>query len=127
MDIGKFAEESSILLTNKQGCWLLASPIPSSRFEGVFFTDASGRVFKTIEHLEIDGSKVVEELENNLWAARRKWFVGDKKGHITEQFCIPEENALIYSIDGPAELKLVLDCKEIFDNREWGREYKLSK
>ena len=115
----KTGEEASFALTNKNGGFCIIPPTPKSRFEGVFFKKGDN-VFKVIE--SIRHHKPVTKVVNQLWKASR-----EMEG-ITESYCMPlHSSSLIYELNEKAEFDIVLDCKHIYDNREWGRTYELSR
>lgn len=111
-------EKASFLLTNGLGDYTLFSSTPKSRYEGVFFRDGN-QLFKAINHIALRDP--VSKLTNNLWSVERQ------RGSIIESFCMPYgQHALLYDLSEPAEIDVYLDCKEINDNREWGRTYEFT-
>jgi len=112
-------EEVSFMLTNKAGGFCLMSDYPKSRFEGVFFREGD-RIYKAIESLRIDSP--VKKIVNQLWTVSRE------RENITESFFMPlGSNSLLYELSEKAEFDLLLDCKHVYDNRVWGRSYKITK
>jgi glycogen debranching enzyme len=120
--IGKQSQEVSkisALLTNKMGAYLLMAPYPISRYGGLFFYN-NNRMFKTVEQFILD--KPVTKVINKVYCVERL------RGNITETFFMPmDHNAMIYELSEQSEFELVLDCKETFDDREWGRYYDITR
>ncbi len=115
----KVDEEVSFMLTNKSGGFCLLSHYPKSRFEGVFFREGN-KVYKVIDSLRF--GEHVTKIVNKLWTVSRE------KNHLVENFFIPlHSSSLLYELGEKTEFDLILDCKEVYDNREWGRSYAISK
>jgi glycogen debranching enzyme len=113
------AQKISCLLTNKMGSYLLLPPYPMSRYAGLFFYH-NNRMFKTVEHFLMD--KPITKVINKLYCVERI------RDGISETFFVPmDHNAMVYELSEPGEFELCLDCKEIFDDREWGRHYEVTK
>lgn len=75
-----------------------------------------GEVFKFIESIEHDDP--ILEVANRLVAVSRR------RKSFTESLFMPcGFNAIVYCADKKVDLRLVLDCKHAYDNREWGRNY----
>jgi len=108
----------AIYQTNKAGAFLALSPQSRSRYEGLFFKHGND-IFKAIENLEIEGT--VTDITHRPGSVSRTYADG-----YTETFCLPDGvNALIYQGSKRQEMTLVLDCKAIFESRQWGREFSL--
>jgi glycogen debranching enzyme len=124
---GKRTVESdapSFLQTNTIGGFSVFGQKPSSRYEGAFFArwfkEGAPTIFKAIENLEVPG-KIVSMSYTPL-RTTRKYDNG-----LIETFATPDGyDALIYSLNKPTEVGLVLDCREIFDSKQWGRTYDFS-
>ncbi|MFH1713407.1 MAG: amylo-alpha-1,6-glucosidase [Candidatus Jacksonbacteria bacterium] len=116
---------SGFLLTNQLGGYLWLDDEPRSRYQGWFFTppDLAGRkIFKVIEDIRLSSSNKVTGLCNNFWNAERN------RGKIKESFFMPcFFNALVYNVNQPQNIEIVLDIKESYDNREDGRDYKIER
>jgi len=116
---------SGFLLTNQLGGYLWLDDEPRSRYQGWFFTppDLAGRkIFKVIEDIRLSSSNKVTGLRNNFWNAERS------RGKIKESFFMPcFFNALVYNVNQPQNIEIVLDIKESYDNREDGRDYKIER
>jgi hypothetical protein len=108
-----------ILQTNRTGGFAALAPKPTSRYEGVFFRKGND-VFKVIERLELPGT--VTSVTNRVSSVSRAYDHG-----LVETFCMPDgQDALIYSLDKRSEVSLVLDCRQLYDSKQWGRTYTLS-
>lgn len=114
-------EDVSFLLTNRKGDYLSFSNSnnPLSRYQGWFIREGQ-KLYKVIENLEITNAPPVNELRNYLGYIERE------RGDIIESFFLPAYyNSLFYETKEPVTLELILDIKESFDNREFGRHYKV--
>ncbi|MEM4266426.1 MAG: amylo-alpha-1,6-glucosidase, partial [Candidatus Woesearchaeota archaeon] len=106
---------TSILLTNKQGGFVWLDGVPESRHQGLFFR-LGNKVFKTLVDFSV--SEPLRAVTNNLWGVRRDY------DSTSQRLVMPHRtNSLIVEFSSPAKTDLLLDCKLIDDNREWGRYY----
>ena len=123
LSISKATEKNAgFLLTNRRGSYCSFSNA-ASRYQGMFYFDAkSMEIYKFIENIEIAGKNGVDLLKNGFYYAERM------KNDIAENFMMPRSfNSLVYELSESNEVDLILDCKKSFDNREWGRNYEVSK
>lgn len=113
-------ENAGFLLANKKGGYCSFFSNPTSRYQGLFcFEDATMSMYKFIENIELKDNTIAS-LKNGFYFAERK------KHEATESFLMPKNfNSLIYELSDEAEIDVILDCKESFDNREWGRHYNI--
>jgi len=117
--------DSRVLLSDKSGCFCSFSPKNQSRYDGFYYFEESKSgnrdMFKVLDHIEVEGcvgiprsielskEKVMRAYENN-----------------EERFFMPElKKSLFYALKKPDKIKPFLDIKAIYDNSEWGRNYKL--
>lgn len=112
---GKLSAEKEVLsgdfiLTNRRGSFYYSSL--NTKFGGWFILE--GEMFKILEGFSGD----FEYLENNFYQINRKGSVLD------ETFFPFGENSLIYG--SSSEVEMVLDIRKAFDNRVWGRNYKIN-
>ncbi|MBI2653259.1 hypothetical protein HYX02_00460 [Candidatus Woesearchaeota archaeon] len=109
------------LLMNKKGSYCSFFNMPSSRYQGLFYFDEKTMsMYKFIENIEIAGNNDASSLKNNFHSVERR------KNDIVELFFMPKNlNSLIYELNSQHEINLILDCKESYDNREWGRFYEI--
>jgi len=105
----------TFIITNGQGGFSYIGEKPQSRYEGTFFYQ-NGKMHKTLANIHFHEPE--EESTNSLWGIERK------RNDNEEMLFMPDgHNALILELSNPAEFLVQMDCKEINDNREWGREY----
>lgn len=112
------------LLTNKKGSYCSFFNAPTSRYQGLFYFDEKTmNMYKFIENIEIfNNNNNISSLKNNFY------FIERRKGNIIETFLMPKEfNSLVYELSYENEIDLILDCKDSYDNREWGRYYEISE
>lgn len=114
-------DDAGFLLTNKRGGYCSFFCRQSSRYHGLFYFDnKSMKMYKFIESIEIAGHDDVSHLKNGFYFAERK------KGDVIETFVMPKGfNSMIYELNSENEIDLILDCKDSYDNREWGRFYEI--
>lgn len=116
-------ENAGFLLTNCRGGYCSFFSEPSSRYYGFFyFNNKNMKMYKFIENIEIVGGGNTDFLKNNFYFAERK------KDDIIESFFVPKGfDSLAYELNSEHEIDIILDCKESYDNREWGRNYEISE
>ncbi len=120
-------ENIGFALTNRQGSYCAFYTSQSSRYHGLFFFDkSSSRMFKFIEEIRpASGLSKPESfgiLRNFLYFAERG------KSSTTERFFMPRnENSLVYELSRNMQVDILLDCKDSYDNRVWGRYYDIFK
>src|SRR3989344_9359880 len=114
-------ENCGFLLTNKKGSYCSFFCRPGSRYYGFFyFDDKNMEMYKFVENIEIAGHEKIDYVKNGFYFAERK------KGDVIETFAMPKGfNSLIYELSSENEIEIALDCKESYDNREWGRDYEI--
>ena len=114
-------ENVGFLLSNNKGGYCSFFSSPSSRFQGLFYFDpGEGRMYKFIENIELKGGNRANALRNSVYCIERE------KGDVSESFFMPKHfDSLVYELSAENEFDLVLDCKETYDNREWGRHYNI--
>ncbi len=77
-------------------------------------------MYKFIENVEIVGHENADFIKNGFYFAERK------KNEFSESFLMPKGfNSLVYELDSMNDIDLILDCKDSYDNREWGRNYEV--
>ncbi len=119
----KINDNLGFLLTNRNGGYCSFFKNPSSRYQGFFYFDQKTRsMYRFIENIEIPGNNKIDFIKNGFYFAERK------KGDAIELFFMPKGfNSLIYELNSENEIELVLDCKNSYDNREFGRFYEISE
>ncbi len=110
-------ESASALLANRCGGFVWFAAHPESRYQGVFFR-VGDYVFKTIADISV--GEPLQGLTSMLWGVQRDYAT------ISQRLTMPYgRNALLVEFSSPASADLLLDCKMIDDNREWGRNYEV--
>lgn len=113
---GEKKSEMSFLVSNHSGSFGLFGI--KSRFQGVFFSE-SNSVFKTIAHIDLKGEP--GKLLNELWKVTRE------RSGVQESFWFAHRlPVFFYELSEPVTADIILDCRENFDSRVWGRNYDLS-
>ncbi|MEK6942445.1 MAG: amylo-alpha-1,6-glucosidase [Nanoarchaeota archaeon] len=114
-------ENASFMLTNGNGSYCNLACIPSSRYQGVSFFDKNeNRMFKFIENLEVKGNNYINLIRNLFYSVERK------KGTLLEKFFMPKEhNSVIYELDAERQVDIIMDCRESYSNKDWGRFYEI--
>lgn len=112
------ADEIAVMQSNSNGGFAIFSPKPKSRYEGTFFRNLN--VYKAVENLEVAG-KIVKITHTPTQSTR------EYDNGLMETIAMPDGyDALIYKLNKQTDVGLLLDCREIFDNKQWGRTYSLS-
>jgi len=122
--IEKHAESNvGFLLTNNKGGYCSFFNKPISRYHGLFYFDeAKMSMYRFIENIEVVGSNNVVRLKNNFYFFERK------RDSVVEFFLMPKHfNALVYELNAENEIDLFLDCKNSYDNSDFGRYYDISE
>lgn len=112
-------ENAGFLLTNKKGGYCSFYNAPASRYQGMFcFDEKTGAMYKFIENIEVGEKSDATSLKNNFYSIERQ-----SRG-VLESFLMPEfHNSLAYWLNTQNKIDVILDCKESYDNREFGRHY----
>jgi len=120
--LGKeIGEDVQFLLANKRGGFCGFSAVPTSRYQGLYF-EHNWILHKSLETIELINAPEIKEIKHNFWNVERI------RQKLTESFFYPlNTNTLVYELSQPWELELKLDCKQIYDNREFGREYEITE
>lgn len=114
------SENIGFLLTNKKGGYCSFYSTPSSRYQGLFYFDPeSMKMFKFIENIEVRENQKIIGMRNGFYFFERN-------GMASESFIMPSDfNSLVYELEEQLEINVLLDCKDSYDNREWGRHYEV--
>ena len=118
------AADIGFMLTNKNGSYAFFRDAPKSRYEGLFlFNDF--KMYRFIEDINIPKFNKIKKIKNNFYCIERERSNGNEI--LNERFFMPKNfNSLIYELDKKAEIELFLDCKDTYDNNEFGRHYDIS-
>jgi len=128
----KAEDRSGFLITNKRGSYTYLNSTPSSRYEGAFFYDEeNSRMFRVIENIELinqNRSLNQNRKPNHISLLKNRFYRFDRKnGNVGEQFLMPEGlNSLVYRTEKEAIPEMIMDVKDSFDNRQFGRNYSFS-
>jgi glycogen debranching enzyme len=110
-------EDIGFALSNKKGGFLNFGI--NSKYQGVFFRK-EGEVFKVIDDIKID-SEIIE-LRNNFWNIVRC------RRDVNESFFMPfGTDVMVYGLSKEFGAEFLFDVKKPYDNRTWGRNYKVSQ
>ena len=114
-------ENAGFLLSNNKGSYCSFFSEPSSRYFGLFFFDiAEMSMYKFIDSIEVIGNENITELRNSLYLVERTG------KNAKEKFMMPSDyNSLIYELDKENEIDIIMDCKNSYDNRQFGRHYRI--
>ncbi|MEE9525178.1 MAG: amylo-alpha-1,6-glucosidase [Candidatus Woesearchaeota archaeon] len=113
-------QDPNFLLTNKLGGYCMLASHPHSRYQGIFLFDKD--MYKIIENISLVNASPVQEIVNEFSSIKRK------RKNIQESFFMPYGyDALVYELNQPAEIELILDMRSSYSNPEFGREYKISR
>ncbi len=112
-------ESASALLANRRGGFAWFGTHPESRYQGVFFR-IGNYVFKTVADIAV--GEPLHGLTSMLWGVQRDYAT------MSQRLTMPYgKNALLVEFSSASRADLLLDCKLIDDNREWGRNYEVSQ
>src|SRR3990167_8900555 len=108
----------SFLLTNKTGGYLSLSKNPVSRFQGVVFAEPNLKQFKVIENILPINAGEVKKAIDLFYEVKRE------RKNLTETFFMPNGlNSIFYETNEEAEIEILLDVRELYDNRKFGKFY----
>ncbi len=108
-------EQCGFLLTNKSGGFFAGGI--QSRYRG-WHCRIDGVLFKIIDDIGLGFG--IDEIHNHVWKATL-----DAKG-VTASFFLPvSSNACIVEADKSHPFTFLLDVKKPYDNRVWGRHYRI--
>jgi len=106
------------LVTNRKGGYFCFANKDKSRYDGLFFFD--DKMYKVIESLHMIDFPKVSKIINKFYEIEKSC------GDITETFFMPHYyNSLVYEINKTSTIEVVLDAKESYDQRKWGRFYSI--
>ncbi len=108
------------LFTNKIGGFFNWQASPESRYGGLFHK-TKNTLFKSLDSIDLKEKSEIKKIQNNFWN-----FKIERENGLLESFFMPYGfNALVYETNREVEVELILDAKAMFDNDEWGRNYKI--
>ncbi len=104
------------LITNKKGSYFCVANENKSRYDGLFFFDKN--MYKIIESLRVVDSQKTSKIVNKFYDIEKS------NGDLTETFFMPHHhNSLVYELSNKSVFEVILDAKESYDQRQWGRFY----
>lgn len=113
----KVNEDVGFMLTNKNGSYIFLRQKPASRYEGLFMFDGSN-MYKTIESINVKNRGTLNKIKNNFYYVEREF------NNIKENFLMPANyTSLVYELNESKEVEIILDFKDSYDNKEFGRHY----
>ncbi|MCK5282053.1 MAG: hypothetical protein KAK00_01465 [Nanoarchaeota archaeon] len=117
-EISKEADkEAGFLITNRKGGFFNLGV--SSRYRGLFFR-LGDDVIKVLDEIRVKDD--IKEIRNDFSSIIRY------RNRMSESFFMPfGKDALVYEHKGEGDVELLFDVKKAYDNRVWGRNYKLWK
>lgn len=123
----KLNKPKNFYLANKLGDYLWLGNLPVSRYQGWCFApqELTGETaIKVIENIELPNfkNKKIKSITNNLSTIKRE------REKIKEEFLLsPHFNVLSYKLSKPETVDLVFDIKDLYNNEEKQRFYKIFK
>ena len=120
-EINKQCQDVSFILGNKAGSFFHSGNTAKSRYMG-FYCDIKGKIFRTIEDIQPIAKEEITHFKNYFYSVERN------RKSLREHFFVPHgRNALLYRLSTAGRVNIIVDCKEIYDNRNWGRHYAISR
>lgn len=111
------SENPGFMITNRNGSYYSYSTDPS-RYDG-FFINEKNDMYKILDYLFVN--KPVSKIINNFS------HITLDRGHVIEKcYMIKNLNSLICNFNKHMIIELFLDIKKSYDNRNYGRFYKIS-
>ena len=110
-------EPAGFMLANKSGSYMFLKENPTSRYEGLFLFDMP-TMYKTLENIQIKDRGTLKSLKNNFYSVEREF------SNAKETFLMPTGfSSIIYEINKEKQVEVILDFKDSYDNKEFGRYY----
>ncbi len=107
------------LITNRLGGYALLDNSSFSRYGGIFFRE-NNKVMKVIEDIKVKDKTI--RLNSKDYSIIRQ----SKKSRQT--FFMPQGfNCIVYESNNKVDSEILLDVKESYDNREFGRDYEIEE
>ncbi|HVY01701.1 MAG TPA: amylo-alpha-1,6-glucosidase [Candidatus Nanoarchaeia archaeon] len=116
------SDASKILLTNNIGSFFFFSPVPFSKYSGLFIREED-KIFKCIEEIK-QNNRELKQTEYSPQSFTNLY--GSEKENEKFSFSLGK-NALLYETNSGKEVTIVLDCRKVDDYSNWGRYYEVTK
>ncbi|NOZ80217.1 MAG: hypothetical protein GXP63_00975 [DPANN group archaeon] len=122
-EIQQEVDDPRILLNNGTGSYALLGETPTSRYDGFFYYDPQKEeMFRVIEDIRLGSAFDLKEIIDH------SDYVERFHGKVSELISMPRGHpALIYELSADTDIKVTLDVKRSYDNREYGRHYEIAK
>ena len=123
-DNNKDGNNTSFLLTNKAGSYIWMNSAdycqPTNHYQGAFFFTKEHIMMKVMENLNTLNAGRIKNINNHFNYVERE------RENMTEAFAMPSHfSAIAYKADKKAMLELVLDIRDSYDSRSFGKYYKI--
>jgi len=113
-------ENVGFLLANGLGGYAAFAKTNDSRYNGWFVT-LGQKLYKIIDEINLPGEGKAVKLRNDFYKAERSF-----DGGLTESVFFPrEQNSLVYELSKASSAEIVLDTREPYDGRNFGRNYEI--
>lgn len=114
-------ENIGFLLTNGLGGYAAFANHNDSRYNG-WFVSFGHKVYKIIDDIVVKNNPSVSEIHNKFYEVTRL------RDNISESVYVPRQyNSLVYELDQENAIEIILDIKESYDSRSFGRNYEISE
>lgn len=107
------------ILANKIGGYFSFSEKPISRYQGACFNNGN-EIVKVINSIFPAGKGSITKIRNNFHS------IDIERGRHKESIMMPLfYNSIVYETSEEDDIEVVFDVKKLYDNREFGRYYKV--
>lgn len=113
-------ENVSFLLTNGLGGYAAFAKNNDSRYNG-WFVSLERKVYKIIDEIRFSGEAKIVKINNNFYEAERFF----ENGFSDSMFMPRRLNSLVYELDKETDFEIVLDIREPYDSRNFGKNYEI--
>lgn len=113
-------ENIGFLLTNGLGGYAAVSKANDSRYNGWFVT-LGEKLYKIIDEIKLQDAAKIASFENGFYEAGRTF-----DNSLSDNTFFPKEkNSLVYELNRENAMEVVLDVREPYDGRSFGRVYEI--
>ncbi len=113
-------ENVGSLLTNGLGGYAAISKVNDSRYNG-WFVSFGQKVYKIIDEIKLQGGDRNIKIKNNFYEAENHFDNG-----FAESVFVPRgRDSLVYELNKEGSVEVVLDIRESYDGRNFGRNYEV--
>jgi len=115
-------ENVGFLLTNGLGGYAAFAKENDSRYNG-WFASFGHKVYKIIDEIKIQNAAKIVKIKNEFYQTERSYDNG-----LTENVFVPRQyNSLVYEFNKETAVEVVLDIRESYDGRNFGRNYEITE